>query len=90
VRWQSRFHLAKGAAFGLSHTFGQVGYLRPQNQHRRYRNLYFVGASAHPVTGLPMVLISARLTTERICNDSGTRRIVSSLHATAARHPVGF
>ena len=88
--WQSRFHLAKGAAFGLSHTFGQVGYLRPQNQHRRYRNLYFVGASTHPGTGLPMVLISARLTTERICNDRNTRRTVSSLHTTVARHPVGF
>lgn len=64
--WQSRYNLSKGAAFGLSHNFMQVGYLRPQNRHSRYRNLYFAGAGTHPGTGLPMVLLSARLTTERI------------------------
>ncbi|MCX7671225.1 MAG: phytoene desaturase family protein, partial [Anaerolineae bacterium] len=51
--WQQRYNLAKGAAFGLSHDFWQVGYLRPHNRHDRYRNLYFVGASTHPGTGLP-------------------------------------
>jgi len=70
--WQTRYNLAKGAAFGLSHTFWQVGYLRPQNRHRRYANLYFVGSSTHPGTGLPMVLLSARLTTERITQELGT------------------
>jgi phytoene dehydrogenase-like protein len=69
--WLRRYNLAKGAAFSLSHTFFQVGYLRPQNRHRRYRNLYFVGGSTHPGTGLPIVLISARLTTERILQESG-------------------
>lgn len=67
--WLSMYNLAKGAAFSLSHNFTQVGYLRPQNRHRRYRNLYFVGGSTHPGTGLPMVLISARLTTERILKE---------------------
>ncbi len=59
-------NLAKGAAFGLSHNFTQVGYLRPHNRHSRYKNLYFVGASTHPGTGVPIVLISARLVVERI------------------------
>lgn len=67
--WSSLYNLAKGSAFGLSHNFMQVGYLRPHNRHRRYRNLYFVGSSTHPGTGLPMVLISARLTVERIVRD---------------------
>lgn len=62
-------NLAKGAAFGLSHNFLQVGYLRPHNRHPRYRNLYFAGASTHPGTGLPIVLLSARLTVERILAD---------------------
>ncbi len=59
-------NLARGSAFGLSHNFTQVGYLRPQNRHARYGNLYFVGASTHPGTGLPLVLLSARLVEERI------------------------
>jgi phytoene dehydrogenase-like protein len=62
-------NLAKGAAFGLSHNFMQVGYLRPHNRHRHYKNLYFVGASTHPGTGVPIVLISARLVTERIIKE---------------------
>ena len=43
-----------------------VGYLRPHNRHARYGNLYFVGASTHPGTGLPIVLLSAKLVAERI------------------------
>jgi phytoene desaturase len=67
--WQSRYNLARGAAFGLSHNFTQVGYLRPHNRHRRYQNLYFAGGSTHPGAGLPMVLLSAKLTTERILQE---------------------
>ena len=66
--WERRFHCARGSAFGLSHNFWQVGYFRPHNRHARYKNLYFVGGSTHPGTGLPMVLLSAKLTTERIIN----------------------
>ncbi len=64
--YRNRWNLTHGAAFGLSHNVMQVGYLRPHNRHPRYGNLYFVGASTHPGTGLPIVLISARLVEERI------------------------
>ena len=67
--YRQALNLAKGAAFGLSHNFLQVGYLRPHNRHARYKNLYFAGASTHPGTGLPIVLLSARLTTERILKE---------------------
>jgi phytoene desaturase len=66
------WNLAKGAAFGLGHNFRQIGYLRPHNRHRRYGNLYFVGASTHPGTGVPIVLLSARLVSERILKEQGT------------------
>jgi phytoene desaturase len=65
------WNLSKGAAFGLSHNFAQIGYLRPHNRHRRYGNLYLVGASTHPGTGVPIVLLSARLVTERILKEQG-------------------
>lgn len=67
--YRTSLNLAKGSAFGLSHNFLQVGYLRPQNRHARYHNLYFVGASTHPGTGLPLVLLSARLVEERILQE---------------------
>lgn len=82
--WQSRYNLAKGAAFGLSHNFMQVGYLRPQNRHPRYRRLYFTGGSTHPGTGLPLVLISARLTTDRILKEIGAPQPVLKPSLSAA------
>jgi phytoene desaturase len=56
----------KGAAFSLAHNFLQVGYFRPHNKAADFENLYFVGGATHPGTGLPIVLISAKLTTERV------------------------
>jgi len=82
--WKERFNLEKGAAFGLSHNFWQVGYLRPQNRHKKYKNLYFAGASTHPGTGLPIVLLSARLTTERILKEKGTISVQNMVNAVAA------
>lgn len=68
--WQNQFNLVRGSCHGLNHHLTQMGYLRPHNRHSRYNNLYFVGASTHPGTGLPTVLVSADLTTERILQDS--------------------
>jgi len=83
--WLSMYNLAKGAAFGLSHNFMQVGYLRPHNRHHRYSNLYFVGSSTHPGTGLPMVLLSARLTTERILKELGAPSPALNMRLAVAR-----
>ena len=50
-------------------------------------NLFFVGASTQPGTGLPMVMLSARLVTERIAQ-LGTSRLgpppEPRVHAEAA------
>lgn len=64
--WRDRFNLRHGAAFGLSHNIAQVGYFRPPNRSPVVPNLYFVGASTTPGTGLPLVTIGARLVCERI------------------------
>ena len=82
--WKERFNLVNGAAFGLSHNFWQVGYLRPRNRHKKYKNLYFTGASTHPGTGLPIVLLSARLTTERILKEMGTISVQNMVNAALA------
>jgi len=43
--------------------------MRPHNKHNLYENLYFVGASTHPGTGMSTVLVSADLVVERIAQD---------------------
>lgn len=66
VTFAQRHNLAKGSTHGLSHTLTQMAYFRPSNRHRRYRNLYFAGASTHPGTGVPIAMVSGRLVAERI------------------------
>lgn len=67
--WKDVFNLYNGATFGsLSHNLLQMGYMRPHNRHRKFKNLFFVGGSTHPGNGAPMALISARLTSEKILN----------------------
>ena len=61
------YNLTKGAAFGsYRHDFLQGGYLHPKDRHPHNENLYFVGGSTHPGNGLPLALMSAKLTSERI------------------------
>jgi len=76
--WQDRYNLTLGSAHGLSHKLTQMGYLRPHNQHARYHNLYFVGASTHPGTGIPSVLTSARLAAKRMLEDSEGGRLTQA------------
>ncbi len=68
--WAKMLNLYKGSGLGLAHNIGQVGAFRPKNKDEKLSNLYYVGASTTPGTGLPMVVISSRLVTERITNDS--------------------
>jgi len=65
--WENACNITRGSVFGsLAHNLLQMGYFRPHNQHSRYKNLYFVGGSTHPGNGIPNVLLSAKLTAERI------------------------
>jgi phytoene desaturase len=64
--WAASYNLMHGSAFGLAQNFTQIGPFRPSNQDPRVKNLFFVGASTQPGTGLPTVLISARLVVERV------------------------
>jgi phytoene desaturase len=66
ISWRNRYNLMKGSTHGLSHTLTQMAYFRPSNRHPRYQNLYFVGASTHPGTGIPTAMVSGRLVSERI------------------------
>ena len=65
-KWSERFGLFDGSAFGAAHTFFQVGPFRARNYSSEIEGLYYTGASTTPGTGMPMVLLSGKLTAERI------------------------
>lgn len=66
TEWQQRLNLYKGSGLGLAHGLNQIGAFRPKNRDEEFNNVYYVGASTTPGTGLPMVVISSRLAVERI------------------------
>jgi phytoene desaturase len=68
--WKNIYNISRGSVFGsVGHNIMQMGYFRPHNRHDRYKNLYFVGGSTHPGNGVPLVLLSAKLTSERILKE---------------------
>ncbi len=69
--WRDAFNLYKGSGLGLAHDLNQIGYFRPKNKDEEYNNVYYVGASTIPGTGLPMTVISSKLVYERISKDHG-------------------
>lgn len=70
IDWQNSFNLYRGSGLGLAHGLNQIGGFRPKNKDEEFSNLYYVGASTIPGTGLPMVVISSKLVTERILKDN--------------------
>ncbi len=66
IEWQDKFHLYRGSGLGLAHGLNQVAAMRPKNKDEQFNNLYYVGASTVPGTGLPIVVISSKLVLERI------------------------
>lgn len=71
LSWRKRYNLVKGSTHGLCHNLTQLAYFRPGNRHPEYDNLYFVGASTHPGTGLPTAMVSGRLVAKRIVEEMG-------------------
>ena len=68
--WAEKFGLFDGSAFGGAHTLFQVGPFRPRNYSSEIDGLYYTGASTTPGTGMPMVVLSGKLVSERILEHS--------------------
>ncbi len=51
-----------GALYGTSSNSRWAAFLRHRNESREFENLYFVGGSVHPGGGVPLALLSARIT----------------------------
>jgi len=66
VDWQNQYNLHRGSGLGLSHKMMQIGAFRPTNFDEVFKNVFYVGASTIPGTGLPITMISSKLVVKRI------------------------
>ena len=69
LSWRKRYNLVKGSTHGLCHNLSQLAYFRPDLRHPNIPNLYFVGASTRPGTGMPSAMVSGRHAAKRIMDD---------------------
>jgi len=67
--WEKELNLFKGSILGLSHNIFQVINFRPRIKHDTIDRMYFVGASTHPGTGVPVVTCGSKLTAEKVLKD---------------------
>lgn len=82
---------------GISHDFFNVLAFRHQARHPTLKNSYFVGASVHPGTGVPIAIAGSRLVTETILEDLAvplpatyTTSVKPADSAIDMRHPVAL
>ncbi len=65
-----RFHAYGGALYGYASHGAGAAFRRPANRAPGVRRLYFVGGSAHPGGGVPLVLLGARLVAGLVQEDA--------------------
>jgi phytoene desaturase len=69
--WESDLQIFRGATFNLSHSLGQMLYMRPHNRFEDLDRVYLVGGGTHPGSGLPVIFESARITSRLLAEDLG-------------------
>jgi phytoene desaturase len=63
---ESRTSSSQGALYGNSSNNRYAAFLRHANFSSRIKNLYFCGGSVHPGGGIPLCLLSAKITAELV------------------------
>jgi len=64
--FEKKYRANKGSIYGISSNGIFSAFLRVPNKSREIENLYFVGGATHPGGGIPLVLLSAKMTSDLI------------------------
>lgn len=64
--WRDDFNVHRGAVFNLSHTWMQLGPMRPKVRSPHVENLYWVGGGTHPGSGLLTIMESANIAADYV------------------------
>jgi phytoene desaturase len=69
--WRDDFNVHRGAVFNLSHTWLQLGPLRPKVKNPDIEGLYWVGGGTHPGSGLLTIMESANIAADHLARAAG-------------------
>jgi diapolycopene oxygenase len=69
-----RYHVLKGAIYGLASHGRFLGAFKPGNRSPDLRGLYLAGGAAHPGPGMPMVLMGGWIAADALDSDGVVER----------------
>lgn len=69
--WRDDYNVFRGAVFNLSHTWLQLGAMRPRVKNPDVAGLYWVGGGTHPGSGLLTIMESANIAADYLCKVQG-------------------
>lgn len=64
--FETRYRANRGSIYGVSSNGIFSAFLRPPNQARDVKNLFFAGGVTHPGGGMPLVILSGKMAAEMI------------------------
>lgn len=64
--FEKKYRANRGSIYGISSNGIFSAFLRVPNKSKEIENLYFVGGATHPGGGIPLVLLSGKMTSEMI------------------------
>ena len=64
--FEKKYRANRGSIYGISSNGIFSAFLRVPNKSKTISNLYFVGGATHPGGGIPLVLLSAKMTAQMI------------------------
>jgi phytoene desaturase len=67
--FEKKYRANRGSIYGISSNGLFSAFLRVPNKSREIENLYFVGGATHPGGGIPLVLLSGKMTAEMILRE---------------------
>jgi phytoene desaturase len=74
-----------GATFNLSHTLGQMLHKRPHHRLQDLDGVWMVGGGTHPGSGLPVIFLSAQITSRMLAQELGVSYAGDRVPATPLR-----
>jgi phytoene desaturase len=67
--FEKKYRANRGSIYGISSNGIFSAFMRVPNRARDVKNLYFVGGATHPGGGIPLVLLSGKMTAEMILRE---------------------
>ncbi|MDQ4121061.1 MAG: phytoene desaturase family protein [Acidobacteriota bacterium] len=64
--FEEKYRANRGSIYGVSSNGVFAAFLRPPNQSKDVRNLFFVGGATHPGGGMPLVMLSGKMAADLI------------------------